>query len=748
MIEIRQSQNPEVGYQYIGKPIPRVDAYEKVTGRAIYPGDLSCPGMLQMKILFAGRPHARIVDIDLKKALALPGVVAILTAQDVPVNSYGLAFNDQPVLCDQVVRWEGDQVALVLAETEAIAAQARDLIQVEYEDLPVLTDPRQAMQPGAVRLHRDRDDNILEHIRIRRGDIVKGFADADVIVESNYYLPMQEHAYLQPEAGLAYMDGDVVVVESAGQWAHHDQRQIARSLGIETERVRVIYRAIGGAFGGREDISVQLVLALAALKTGRPVKIVWTRPESIRGHGKRHQVYITSRWGATKDGRLVAADVDVISDAGAYAFTSTMVLGHTALNCTGVYQIPNVRVDAYTVYTNNVPGAAFRGFGSPQGLFAAEMQMNKLAQALEMDPITIREINLLKPGDLLSTGTPLADSVHLDAMLVQCAQQAGWVKTSRGWRKPPIPTSADSTRKTGFGIALGMKNIGFSFGYPEESTAEIVLHGGKEIDAVDLYFAGAECGQGLETVVCQMAAEALNVAIGKIRLIGADTGRSPESGSSSASRITMLGGNAIRGAAELAMQSWADEDRPATGRFTYHAPPTTNFDPQTGHAKPHVVFSPVAQGVEIWVDYETGEVRVPRVVTVVDSGQPINPNLLAGQIDGAVIQGLGYTLMENFITEQGYIQTPDLTTYLIPTVLDIPGVNEFSYCDHHEPIGPWGARGIGETALVSIAPAVAGGLHDATGYWFDRLPLTPQEVFLQLQSSGLKRPESSKPKTG
>ena len=729
---MQQAHKPDPGYRYVGKSVPRADAFEKVTGQACYPGDLSRPGMLHMKVLFAGRPHARIIHINLQNALALPGVISILTGKDVPVNNYGLAFNDQPVLCDQSVRFEGDQVALVLAETEVIAAQARDLIQVDYEDLPALTDPRVAMQPGSICLHRDRPDNILDHIRIRRGDIAKGIACADVIVESSYYLPMQEHAFLQPEAGLAYLDGDVVVIESSGQWAHHDRRQIARSLGIEEDRVRVIYRAIGGAFGGREDISIQLVLALAALKTGRPVKLVWTRPESIRGHGKRHQMYISSRWGATKDGKLVAADMVVVADAGAYAYTSSMVLGHAALTCTGVYHIPNVRVDAYTVYTNNVPGAAFRGFGSPQGVFAAEMQMNKLAQALDLDPITIRELNLLGPGDLLSTQTPLADSVHLDSMLAQCAQQQGWQKTSRGWRKPACKSAAGSTLKTGVGIALGMKNIGFSFGFPEESTATILLYGGGEIDRVELFFAGAECGQGVETVVRQMAAEALNVAIEKIRLVGADTGQSPEAGSASASRLTMLGGNAIRGAAQLALTSWTNEDRPAKGTFTYHAPVTTTFDPQSGYSKPHVVFSPVAQAVEVSVDCETGEVRLPRVVSVVDSGQPINPNLLSGQIEGGVIQALGYTLMENFITEQGYIMTPDLTTYLIPTVLDVPEVNEVSHCEHLEAIGPWGARGIGETAVIAIAPAVAAGIHDATGVWFDRLPFTPQEVFSRM----------------
>jgi CO/xanthine dehydrogenase Mo-binding subunit len=719
-------------YRYIGKSAPRTDAYEKITGGALYPGDLSLPGMLHMKVLFAGRPHARIIKIGVQHALAVPGVFAVLTGADVPVNNFGLVFNDQPVLCDQVVRFEGDKVAIVLAESEAIADRARDLIEVVYEDLPPLTDPRQAMKPGSTRLHTEYADNILDHVRIRKGNIDEGLASADVIVESQYFLPMQEHAYLQPEAGMAYMDGEVVVVESAGQWAHHDQRQIARSLGIETERVRVVYRAIGGAFGGREDISVQIVLALAAFKTGRPVKIVWTRPESIRGHGKRHQMFITSRWGAMRDGRIVAADVDVISDAGAYAYTSTMVLGNTALTCTGVYNIPHIRVDAVAVYTNNVPGAAFRGFGSPQGCFSAEMQINKIAHRLDLDPVKIREINLLKPGDPMSSGTAVAEWVRLDELLFQCAERAGWQRAGRAWKKPePSPCSNDLV-KTGHGIALGMKNIGFSFGFPEGSSAVIVLSGEAEIEAVDVYFAGAECGQGIETAARQMAAEALSIPLEKVRVIGADTARSPESGSASASRMTMLGGNAILGAAREALESWNNEERPAKGVYTYHAPLTTNFDPKTGSSKPHVAYSPIAQAVEVKVNIETGEVRVPGVVSVVDTGQAINPALLNGQIDGAVIQGLGYSLMENFITQDGLIETVDLTTYLIPTVADIPEENEAILCQHPEAVGPWGARGIGETPLIAIAPAVAGGVHAATGIWFDTLPLTPQTVFLKI----------------
>jgi CO/xanthine dehydrogenase Mo-binding subunit len=753
-----------------------VDAPAKVTGRARYPGDLRAPGMLHMKILFAGRPYALIHRIDARAARAAPGVVAVLTGADVPVNAYGLAFSDQPVLCDRVVRFEGDQVAVVVAQTEAGAARGRDLIEVEYDELPAVTDPRLAMAAGAPALHESCRDNILHRIRIRKGDVDAALSRAPVVVEGSYALPMQEHAYLQPEAGLAYMDGDVVVVETAGQWAHHDQRQIAAGLGLPLERVRVVYGPTGGAFGGREDISVQLALALAAWKTGRPVKIVWTREESIRGHCKRHQMVITCRWGATRDGKVIAADARVVADAGAYAYTSTMVLGHSALTATGAYDIPNVRVDAYAVYTNNVPGGAFRGFGSPQGIFAAELQMDKIAEALRIDPVSIRERNLLRPGALLSVGTSLPESIDLGDLLIRCAKTAGWTRdASGGWRKPgardqgpgigvqesrngdgvaetanpksPLPDHRSSIRnpqsairnpqsaiRTGLGLALGFKNIGFSFGYPEESSATIELHGGADIEEAVVRFAGAECGQGVQTVIAQMAAEALGVPMERIRLIGADTGQSPEAGSASASRLTLMGGNAIRGAAREALARWADEERPAVATYMYRAPGTTDFDPETGHGTPHVVFSPVVQAAAVDVDTETGQVAVRRIVTAVDVGRAINPAQVEGQVGGAVVQAVGYATLERFVTQDGRILTSTLSTYLVPTVLDVPPSVESIVVEHPDPVGPWGARGIGETPFIAVAPAVASAVHDATGVWLDALPLTPQAVLARLRT--------------
>ena len=477
--------------RYIGKSVVRVDAQAKVTGAAHYPGDLTMPGMLYAKILFAGRPHARVISIDTSAALDTDGVVAVLTAPDVPVNEYGLQIPDQPVLCGpgsdkpgtDVVRWVGDQVAVVVAETEEGAARGRDLIHVEYEDLPLLTDPFVALSDGAVQIHAVRtpsdihpeirtEGNLICHHQIRKGDMDAAWEQADVIVEGNYYTPPQEHAYLQPEAGLAYIDDEGrVTVVAGGQWTWEDQHQVAHALDLEPQQVRVIYPAIGGAFGGREDMSVQIVLALAAWKLQRPVKIVWSRQESIIGHCKRHPMWFHARLGATRDGKLVAAEVKGLGDGGAYCYTTNKVLGNATVTCTGPYEIPNVTVDIDGVYTNNPPSGAFRGFGAPQGIFVAEMQMNKLAQALRMDPLELRLKNLLRVDSLTAMSTPLPGGVSLTEVASRCAAAAGWVSTERGWKKPTLPPTSPTTVRSGIGLAVAFKNIGFSFGYQENCWA-------------------------------------------------------------------------------------------------------------------------------------------------------------------------------------------------------------------------------------------------------------------------------------
>lgn len=725
----------------VGTPAPRIDAYGKVTGQTEYSGDLVMPGMLHAKILFAGRPHARILSIDTSAAEALPGVAAIFTAKDVPVNEYGLQINDQPVLCGphsplptgkermvraDIVRFVGDQVALIVAETEEIAAKARKLIRVEYEDLPVLTDPEEAMRPGAFPIHPEiSESNICVHDKIRKGDVEKGFAEADVIVEAEYRVPMQEHAYLQPEAGLAYVDENgLLTVKAAGQWTHVDRKQIAHALALPEEQVRVQYPAIGGAFGGREDMSVQIVIALAAWKLKRPVKIIWSRQESIIGHAKRHSMVIRAKWGARKDGKLTAAENLFIADGGAYMYTTNKVLGNSTITESGPYFIPNIKGDVIGVYTNNVPGAAFRGFGAPQAAFMAESQMNKLAEKLGIDPVEIRRINALKETDTMSVGTPPPNKPTVLEVMEAAAEKFGWKQDS--------VISHQSSVKRGRGFAAGFKNIGFSFGYKENCWARVEIRGKAEVESVTVWCAAAEVGQGNHTILAQMAAEVTGAPLEKVNMVVMDTLDMGNAGSASASRLTVMSGNAVKGAAESALEKWKNEERPAVAEYTYLAPPTTPFDKETGYCMPNFMYAYTAQAVEVEVDTETGHIRVLRVVSAHDVGKAINPDLVVGQIEGGVVQAQGYVIQENFITRGGQVLTDQFSTYLIPTVWDIPEKVESVIVEVPAEIGPWGAKGVGELPYLPLAPAITAAIHDATGVWIDEFPLTPERVLRAL----------------
>ncbi|MFT3895683.1 MAG: xanthine dehydrogenase family protein molybdopterin-binding subunit [Anaerolineales bacterium] len=725
----------------IGKPLPRVDARGKVTGETPYSGDLSRKGMLHMKMLFAGRPHARITWIKTGKAEAAPGIVAVYTAKDVPLNEYGLQWQDQPVLCGpldehntkpgtDIVRFVGDQVAAVVARTEAEATAAVKLIEVGYEDLRVVDDPIEAMKPGATLVHAEiGDSNVCVHYKIRKGNVEDAFAKADVIVESDYRTPVQEHAYLQPEAGLAYIDDEGrITLECGGQWTHEDQHQVAHALNMPNESIRVIYPAIGGAFGGREDMSVQILLALAAWKLQQPVKIIWSRQESIIGHGKRHATVIRAKWGATKDGKIIAAESEIIGDGGAYMYTSNKVLGNSTITSTGPYFIPNVKTDVYGVYTNNVPGAAFRGFGAPQALYMAELQVGKLAEKLGMDPVEIRLKNALRDGDTMSVGTPSPSPVSVVKCIEAAAERFAWNDEGRRMNDE----NPSSHIKRGRGFAAGFKNVGFSFGYQENCWAKIEIHGKGEMERVILHHAGAEVGQGTHTVMVQMAAEAVGVPFERVKIIASDSATMGNSGSVSASRMTFMSGNAIRGAAEVALKKWKSEERPAIGEFKYLAPRTNQFDKETGYSTPNFAYAFVAQAIEVEVDTETGHIRVLRVVSADDVGQPINPALVQGQVEGAVVQAQGYAVLEDYKTKDGYVLTDQLSTYLIPTIWDIPEKVETVVVEVPDPNGPWGARGLGELPFLTVAPAIASAIHDATGVWINEFPFTPERVLKAL----------------
>lgn len=722
----------------IGKSYQRIDAHAKVTGEALYPGDYNKYNQVYMKILFAGRPHAVIQSISTDAAESLDGVLAVFTAKDVPNNEYSLGEPDQPVLCGpdsnkayaDRVRFIGDQVALVVAETPEIAERAVKMIEVVYHDLPVVTDPLKARLPGSQLVHPDRDSNVFTHNKIRKGDIEAAFDQSDFIIESEYRTPVQEHAYLQPEAGISYIDDEGrVTVVVAGQWIHEDREQIAHSLGLPEDKVRVIYPAIGGAFGGREDMSVQIILALASWRLhqrgiNRPIKIVWSREESIKGHHKRHAYYFKTRWGADKNGNILAAEYEIVSDGGAYIYTSPKVLGNTTLMCTGPYEIPNVKVDSYAVYTNNLPGGAFRGFGGPQGAFAAENQMNKLAISIGIDPVELRLKNIIKEGSTLSVGTPLPEGVSMPNVVADCMKASKWKAT-----ETQNNNGANKKKMVyGRGFACGFKNVGFSFGYQENCTATVELHGEVDIDKAVIRHASAEVGQGTHTAIIQMTAEAIGIPADQVEWDFSDTASSENAGSVSASRMTFMSGNSIRGAVERAMKKWEDEERPAIATYKYIAPKTTPLDPNTGESMPNFSYGYVAQVVDVEVDMETGIVRILDVINANDVGKAINPLQIEGQTEGAIVQASGYALMENFIQNGGYVKTPHLSSYLIPTVLDIPDNVDTVIMEYPDPKGPWGARGMGEMPYIPLTPAIVAAIHDATGVWFDDFPLTPERV--------------------
>ena len=749
----------------VGSSISRIDAKDKTTGAAIYPGDIDRPGMLYMKVLFAERPHARVRRIDTAKAEAAPGVVGVFTAADVPNNIYGLNVPDQPVLCGpgapegmpdaDIVRFVGDQVAVAVAETEAQAAAALGLIEIDWEDLPVVNDPLEARQPDSPLVHAYRDSNVLLEYHIRRGELTAAFAQADVIVEHTYRTGAQEHAYLQPEAGVATVDElGRIVVDVAGQWAHKDREQIATSLRLPQEQIVVRYPAIGGAFGGREDMSVQIILALAAWRlhqrgvlAGRSIKTIWSRRESIIGHHKRHPMVIHAKWGATRDGKLVAQQMDMTSDCGAYACTSTKVLGNATLACLGPYECPNQWVDARTVYTTNVPSGAFRGFGGPQAHFAAEMQMNKLAEALGIDPVDLRLRNVWHEGSIQATRSVVPPGVTIGPVLERLNYELGMLNdefrspdSSFSTQHSSFATSLDSSsdRKLhGLGMACCFKNVGFSLGFRDVCHATVELYGDGQIERAVVRHAGAEVGQGTHTIMVQVAAEVLGLPVERVQLIAQDTAETADSGSVSASRMTFMAGNAIKGAAELALSMWEnEEDRPCVANYEYVPRATTYYDKQTGQSDPNITYGYCAQAAEVEVDPDTGHVRVLRVVSVNDVGTAINPQQVEGQIEGAIAQSVGWTTQENFVQHNGRVLTDQFSTYLIPTIMDVaeikPVILEFP-----DPQGPLGARGMAEMPFIPTAPAIVAAVHAATGVWFDELPLTPERVWRGLRQGSV-----------
>ena len=744
----------------VGKRVPRLDAAQKVTGRLLYPSDLRKEGMLWVEVVRAAHPHAWIRGIDTRQAEAVPGVVRVLTARDVPgQNAFGIQIQDMPVLAIDRVRYLGDAVALVGAQTPEIARSAAALVKVDYQVLEPLCDPEQAMQPGAMPLHPR--GNILHEGHFKKGDIEAGFGRSDVVVERTYQVQMMDHAFLETEAGISYLDSDgVLTVDACGQYIYRDQTQIARALGLPLEKVRVRSSQVGGAFGGKDEITVQIHLALMTHHTGQPARMKATREESIISHTKRHPARMWFKTGATRDGKLVALQARLVSDTGAYASLGGPVLNLMIEHAAGPYLVPNVQIDAFAVYTNNGFCGAFRGFGCTQACVAIEGQMDLLAEALGMDRLELRRKNALHKGDRAALGYEMKTEVG--ALSTIEAAQRGPLYSQREARKADLEKHSPSLRahfRRGVGVASQMQGLGLGIGIPDYAEVELDLD---PVGRVTLWVGTTEIGQGAYTAYAQMLAERLAIPMERVIVIGGDTRTTPDSGTTTASRTTFAVGNALSLAADKLREALLGRARERLGwkarqgklregrlcaagqgipiealaapdglsvRATYHLPVA---DEELGDGLPHLLYSYGTHEVLVEVNTLTGEISVEAVEAYLDGGRVISPAGFEGQSEGGVAQGIGYALFEEVLLDQGRFLNPNFNRYLLPTSLDVPRELRTVAVEVLEPTGPFGAKGISETSTVGVAPAILGALHDALGVRFTRLPVRAEDVWQAL----------------
>jgi CO/xanthine dehydrogenase Mo-binding subunit len=723
----------------IGDVVARADGIPKTTGEFAYASDLWEAGMLWGHTVRSPHAHARIVEIDIAEALAMPGVHAVLTHEDVPGQKrYGLEFPDQPVLAFDRVRYFGEPVALVAAEHPEQARRAAEKVRVEYEALELVSVPERATEQEP--LHPDRptmghgyrDDprpNVVRHMVIRHGDPdVVG----DVSVEGVYEVGIQDQAFLGPESGLAIPDGEGGVdIHVATQWLHVDRDQVAPCLGLPPEQVRIHLSGVGGAFGGREDLSMQIHGAMLALHTGRPVKLVYGREESFVGHVHRHPAKIWAEHRATREGRLVSVRMRILLDGGAYASSSTAVTSNAASFACGPYEVPNALIESTCVYTNNPPCGAMRGFGAVQTCFAAEAQMDRLAAALELDPVELRLLNALAPGDTLPTGQVVRGSLPTAEVIRRAA--ALEPPAAEELPRDPIrlPGGAGNTTRgqgvrRGTGFAVGFKNICYSEGFDDFCAARVVLKDG----SAEIHCAAAEVGQGINGVIVQVARTELGPDVDVV-LAPAGTARVDSAGSSSASRLTYMASGAVQLACRAALE---ERERTGAGEVdverVYHHPRTWPLDPETGQTtgeRSHVALAVAAMRVVAEVDVELGLTRVVWIGTAQDVGKAINPQAVAGQIEGGTAQGLGLALMEEIQIRDGLITNASFTDYLIPTALDMPPVVS-ELVEDPEPDAPYGVKGVGEPPTVVSTAAIVSALRDATGRELSRVPVKPDEI--------------------
>ena len=725
----------------IGQAKPNPNARAKIEGTARFTDDYDFPGTLYARTKRAGVPHARIRSIDTSAASKLPGVHAVLTHADVPGHKrHGLVIDDWPVLCADKVRYAGDAIAVVAADSEDIAAAAVDLIDVEFDELRVVADAVQAAEAGAPLVHDGRDDgNLLKHIKIDKGDTESGFAEADVIVEQTYRTQATEHLFLEPECSIGIpagydpgsfggtLDAAAVRGETArhekttiyvgSQIPYQDRSQTAAALGVEPDKVRIVATLMGGGFGGKEDITGQIHAALLAERTGRPVKMLYSRQESLLVHPKRHATVIHMRTGAKQDGRLTAVQATLYGDAGAYASLSEKVLGRATTHAAGPYDVPNVKVDCFAMYTNNAPSGALRGFGVTQSCFAVESNMDTLAEKLGLDAVEIRRINALDVGRTTSTGQVLRESVGLNECIDKVA--ADVFDDDFRW------TWDEGDSRFAWGLAVAYKNTGLGGGAPDKAGAEVEVwaESGKATHA-EVRISSAEMGQGLPGVLAACAAEELGIPTESVSVLLGDTDYCPDGGPTTASRQTFVSGNAVRLAAQQAAAKLATGGDHVLLRYDYEAPET---QPLGTGGDMHVAFSFCAQAALVEIDMNTGEVQVRKVVAAHDVGRAINPLTIQGQIEGGIVMCIGFALTEHYIQEDGKPWTNVMARYKIPSITHTPAITSH-IVEHSTSVGPYGAKGVGELPSIPTAPAITNAIYRATGVRVRSLPVDQDEL--------------------
>ncbi len=754
----------------VGKNIVKPDAYDKVTGQALYAGDLKRPGMLFGKAVRSPYAHAKILSIDPGPALEVPGVQAVLTARDIPgENHVGMTgTKDQLVLAEEKVRFMGEAVAVVAAETQEAAEEAVGRVVVKYQALPVIETPEQGLGDGAVKI--SPEGNLCWHKKVVRGDWAAAVEKAAVVVKGEYRTPRVEHAYLEPEAVLAEPVDDGILVWSSTKSVHLDRREIARILGWPLERVQVTAAYIGGSFGGKSDLPLNCMASLLCWKTGRPVSMTLEREESIQTTTKRHACVLRYIHAADAQGRLTAVKMEAIGDAGGYADYTASVMQRMIVHGAGPYRAPNVWLEGWGVLTNNPVCGAMRGFGTPQVAFACERQMDRLAEKLGIDPVDFRLRNVLKKGDIFTTGQAVEHEPGLQEGLLKAREIMAAF--------PPFPSHPEE--KAAWGLACFYYGNGRT-GMGDEGVATFRL---LEDGRVQVAVGSPDIGQGSDTVLVQIAAEALGLEIDQISLVSADTRQTLDSGTTSGTRLTVVVGRAVKDGAEewrrllfltaasilgvpvedLRFDSSTEKPRLVSSRgylsfsdiykkvrarainlevTKRHTYATTPLDPENGQGSPYGVYTYGVQLAGLSVDECTGKANLKRLISVLNIGRPINPVLLEGQVAGGVCMGAGYALTEEIKLKEGKVLNPRFSSYLLLTSLDIPPV-ECVVLPLNDQKGPYGAVGIGEPATIPVAAAIANAVSRAAGAQFFNLPLRPEDIVHKTKELRTKNTEVRK----